>query len=86
MWIPALRPSHQSRSQRTGPGPQGSNDFLAINTDLLGLSIDSHFSHIAWTRTIEEEFGVDIPFLIIADPSIHVYRRQKDVVKRRITG
>src|SRR5665647_905958 len=36
-------------------------------TDLLGLSIDSVFSHIAWVRNIEEKTGVKIPFPVIAD-------------------
>ena len=35
--------------------------------ELLGLSIDSTYSHIAWIRNIEEKFGVAIPFPIIAD-------------------
>lgn len=35
--------------------------------DLLGLSIDSVYSHIAWIRNIKEKMGVDIPFPIIAD-------------------
>jgi peroxiredoxin (alkyl hydroperoxide reductase subunit C) len=35
--------------------------------ELLGLSIDSTFSHIAWVRNIEQHFGVKIPFPIIAD-------------------
>lgn len=35
--------------------------------ELLGLSIDSVYSHIAWTRNIEEKMGVKIPFPIIAD-------------------
>ena len=48
------------------------DEFQAMNTDLLGLSIDSHFSHIAWTRTIEEKFDVKIPFPIIADLSMEV--------------
>jgi peroxiredoxin (alkyl hydroperoxide reductase subunit C) len=37
------------------------------NVQLLGLSIDSTYSHIAWVRTIKEKFGVEIPFPIIAD-------------------
>ncbi len=37
------------------------------SVELLGLSIDSTYSHIAWTRNIEERFGVKIPFPIIAD-------------------
>jgi peroxiredoxin (alkyl hydroperoxide reductase subunit C) len=49
-------------------------EFQAINTELLGLSIDSHFSHIAWVRNIEANFGVNIPFPIIADLSMEVAR------------
>lgn len=47
-------------------------DFQAINCELLGLSIDSHYSHIAWDRNIEEKFGVKIPFPIIADLTMTV--------------
>jgi peroxiredoxin (alkyl hydroperoxide reductase subunit C) len=35
--------------------------------ELLGLSIDSLYSHIAWVRNIEEKAGVKIPFPVIAD-------------------
>lgn len=38
-----------------------------LNCQLLGLSIDSTYSHIAWVRNIEEKFGVKIPFPVIAD-------------------
>ncbi|MFO8085810.1 MAG: peroxiredoxin [Desulfobacterales bacterium] len=41
--------------------------FRELNCELLGLSIDSIFSHIGWVRNIEEKFGVNIPFPIIAD-------------------
>ncbi|WP_018085362.1 peroxiredoxin [Desulfurispora thermophila] len=37
------------------------------NVELLGLSIDSVYSHIAWVRNIEEKMGVKIPFPVIAD-------------------
>ena len=37
------------------------------NTQLLGLSVDSVSSHIAWVRNIQEKVGVKIPFPIIAD-------------------
>jgi peroxiredoxin (alkyl hydroperoxide reductase subunit C) len=37
------------------------------NVQLIGLSIDSVYSHIAWVRTIKDKFGVNIPFPIIAD-------------------
>ena len=37
------------------------------NVELLGLSIDSTYSHIAWVRAIEQQFKTAIPFPIIAD-------------------
>lgn len=46
--------------------------FQALNCELLGLSIDSVHSHIAWMRSIEEKFGVEIPFPIIDDLSMNV--------------
>ncbi|MEQ1609054.1 MAG: peroxiredoxin [Hyphomonadaceae bacterium] len=46
--------------------------FAALNTDLLGLSIDSKYAHIAWVRSIKEKFGVDIRFPIIEDLSMRV--------------
>ena len=46
--------------------------FKALNCELLGLSIDSVHSHIAWMRSIEEKFGVEIPFPIIDDLSMNV--------------
>ena len=46
--------------------------FQALNCELLGLSIDSVHSHIAWMRSIEEKFGVEIPFPIIDDLSMIV--------------
>ena len=46
--------------------------FAELNCELLGLSIDSVHSHIAWARNIEENFGVKIGFPIIADLSMEV--------------
>ncbi len=42
-------------------------EFDAIQCSLLGLSVDSVYSHIAWVRNIEERFAVQIPFPIIED-------------------
>lgn len=47
-------------------------DFAALNAELLGLSIDSIHSHNAWVLNIEEKFGVDINFPIIADLDMKV--------------
>jgi peroxiredoxin (alkyl hydroperoxide reductase subunit C) len=43
-----------------------------MNTELMGLSIDSVYSHIAWVRNIEEKTDVKIDFPIIADLSQEV--------------
>lgn len=48
------------------------DDFAALDTQLLGLSIDSHYAHIAWMRSIKESFAVEIPFPIIADLDMKV--------------
>ena len=47
-------------------------EFQSVNTELLGLSIDSYFSHVAWIKNIKEKFGVEIPFPIIEDLSMKV--------------
>jgi len=48
------------------------DDFQKLNAELLGLSIDSNYAHIAWVRNIKEKFGVDIQFPIIEDLSMKV--------------
>ena len=49
-------------------------DFDALNCDLLGLSVDSLYAHIAWVKDIEERFGVKITFPIIEDISMAISR------------
>lgn len=49
--------------------------FDALGCDLLGLSVDSVQSHLAWIRDIEESFGVAVRFPVIADPSMTIARR-----------
>ena len=46
--------------------------FRERNVQLIGVSIDSVYSHIAWIRNIEELFDVEIPFPIIADLGMEV--------------
>jgi len=41
--------------------------FQALNTRLIGLSIDQVFAHIKWTEWIKENLDMEIPFPIIAD-------------------
>ena len=48
------------------------DDLKALNTQLVGLSIDSVHSHLAWVRNIKEKMGVEIKFPIIADLDMKV--------------
>jgi len=41
--------------------------FRALNTELIGLSVDQVFAHIKWEEWIKENIGVEIQFPIIAD-------------------
>ena len=53
-------------------------EFEKLNCKLLGLSIDSTFSHLAWLRTIKEKIeyngmkNVDVTFPVIADLTMEV--------------
>ncbi len=50
-------------------------DLKKRNVELLGLSVDSVSSHIAWMRNCEEKMGVKIPFPIIADLNKEVAKK-----------
>jgi peroxiredoxin (alkyl hydroperoxide reductase subunit C) len=41
--------------------------FENLNVQLIGNSVDSLYSHIAWVRNIEATFGVKVPFPVVAD-------------------
>lgn len=43
------------------------DDFEKINVQLIGVSIDSVFSHIAWIRDLEQIGGIQVKFPVIAD-------------------
>lgn len=53
-------------------------EFEALNCKLIGLSIDSHYAHIAWLRTIKEKIewkgmkNVEVKFPVIADLKMDV--------------
>ena len=48
------------------------DQFAARGCDLLGLSVDSLYSHLAWIEAIRRHFGVTIHFPIIEDPSMAI--------------
>ncbi len=47
-------------------------DFRDRNAELLGLSVDSNSSHIAWIINIFRNTGVEIPFPIVADRDMKI--------------
>jgi peroxiredoxin (alkyl hydroperoxide reductase subunit C) len=51
---------------------KASEELGSLNVQLLGLSIDSVHSHLAWVRNVKEKMGVEIPFPIIADLDMKV--------------
>jgi len=46
--------------------------FQELGCDLLALSVDSLFSHVAWVRSIRERFKITVPFPIAEDPSMAI--------------
>ncbi len=57
------------------------DEFKALNTELIGLSIDSLYAHIAWLRTIKEKIeykgmkDVDVSFPVIEDLRMNVAKK-----------
>jgi peroxiredoxin (alkyl hydroperoxide reductase subunit C) len=57
------------------------DDFAKLNTELIGLSIDSLYAHIAWLRTIKEKIeykgmkDVDVSFPVIEDLKMDVAKK-----------
>lgn len=57
------------------------HEFDDLNCQLVGLSVDGLFSHIAWLRTIKDKInwkgmgGVDIQFPLIDDISMNVAKK-----------
>ncbi len=56
-------------------------DFKKLNTELIGLSIDSLYAHIAWLRTIKEKIeykgmkDVEVMFPLIEDLKMEVAKK-----------
>lgn len=50
------------------------DEFQKLDTQLVGLSVDSVPAHIAWVRNIEQNFGVRVNFPVIADLDTKVAR------------
>ncbi|MDZ7797728.1 MAG: peroxiredoxin [Candidatus Marinimicrobia bacterium] len=57
------------------------DEFKELNTELIGLSIDSIYAHIAWLRTINEKIeykgmkNVEVNFPVIEDLKMEVAKK-----------
>jgi peroxiredoxin (alkyl hydroperoxide reductase subunit C) len=57
------------------------NEFRKLNTQLVGLSVDGLYSHIAWLRTIKEKIefrgwkNVEVKFPLIEDITMEVAKK-----------
>jgi peroxiredoxin (alkyl hydroperoxide reductase subunit C) len=57
------------------------DEFTALNTKLVGLSIDGLYSHIAWLRTIKDKIefkgmkDVEVTFPLIEDITMEIARK-----------
>jgi peroxiredoxin (alkyl hydroperoxide reductase subunit C) len=47
-------------------------EFEKRNVQLIGLSVDSIYSHLGWEQNIEKNFGQKIPFPVVADRNMAV--------------
>jgi len=52
-----------------------SEEFAKRDAKLIGLSIDSIHSHMAWLQNIKERLGVEIPYPLIADIDMKVAQK-----------
>ncbi len=57
------------------------DDFKALNTELIGLSVDSLYAHIAWLRAIKEKIefkgmkNIEVTFPLIEDITMNVAKK-----------
>jgi peroxiredoxin (alkyl hydroperoxide reductase subunit C) len=51
---------------------RAADQFAGLECDLLALSVDSLYAHLAWVREIRRAFGIAIPFPVIEDPSLAI--------------
>ena len=59
-------------STELGEFARRASEFAAVNTKLIGLSVDSIHSHLAWLQNLKEKMGTEIPYPMIADTDMKV--------------
>ena len=64
------------------------DEFKALNTELVGLSVDSIYSHIAWLRKIQElewngKKHINVTFPLIEDIRMEVAKRRTRPIREK---
>ena len=61
---------------------EAGHDFKAINAHVLGVSTDSHFTHLAWVNTARTDGGLgEIGYPLLADISKEMSRNYNVLVE-----
>ena len=50
------------------------HQFNELGVELIGLSVDSVYSHLSWIDWIEENFGQKVTFPVLEDSSMQIAR------------
>lgn len=53
---------------------RAADKFAQLDCAMVGLSVDSLYSHLAWIRMIYDTAGVRVTFPIVEDPSMEIAR------------
>ncbi|MFQ5736423.1 MAG: peroxiredoxin [Thermodesulfobacteriota bacterium] len=58
-------------------------EFRSRNAEIIGVSVDSHFSHIAWRNTPRKEGGIgDISYPLVSDLDKSISRKYGVLVEK----
>lgn len=63
--------------------------FRALNCEIIALSVDSKYTHMAWLQSIKEDHGIDVPFPMIGDQGrqvANVYGLVRSDTSKNCTG
>ena len=53
---------------------RAAGQFEALGCALIGISVDSLYSHLAWLRLIRDRFGIEVNFPLVEDPTLEIAR------------
>lgn len=61
-------------------------DFKARGVEVIGISVDSHFTHLAWKQTPVEKGGIgDVQFTMVADLTKQISRDYDVLIGEKVS-